>query len=310
MSDHTVAMIDLDLLRYFVVVAEEGSIARAAELLHIAASPLSRKVRMLERSLGVALFDRRGQRLSLTPAGADFLIEARRLVVHANRVGSSAARLGPGGRAVRLAVGVVDGIADIGWFNQSMAKFIGSNLEAQVEVDTSMRSHELFAALADGIVDIAVTYRAPDVGSRLIADLLDEEPLMVALPATHPLAVDTDEPMIARLLNGESLILPSPARSLAGYADIDAALRRCGAVASVRFTASDPRTMLGLVGAGLGIGFVRAGTEVRNGHVVLRQPPVGFAITVPTYVTTAPGDRPISAAYRSSVIDAVRGRNG
>ena len=297
-------VIDLDLLGYFVVVAEEGSIARAAQLVHIAPSPLSRKVRALERSLGVDLFDRRRQRLALTPAGTDFLIEARRLIVHANRVGSPA--FGAADRSLRLTVGVVDGIADISWFTRSMRAFVDSNPSAQVEVETSMRSHELFTALDDGVVDVALTYSAPDTGSRLVSEQLDDAPLMVAVAASHPLAVDTDEPIAERSLDGEPMVLPSPARSLSGYSEIDAALRRCGVRPTVRLTTSDPRTMLAFVGAGLGIGFVRAGTEVRGSQVVLRQPPAAFGIGVTTYITTTPGERSVAAAYRSAVVALVR----
>lgn len=63
-------------LRYFVTVAEEGSIARAADRLHMAASPLSRRIRDLERELGSALFVRSHHHLELTPDGADLLPRA------------------------------------------------------------------------------------------------------------------------------------------------------------------------------------------------------------------------------------------
>src|SRR3954468_13591177 len=63
-------------LRYFCAVAENLNITRAAERLGIAQPPLSRAIGQLERRLGVALFDRRGQRLALTQAGEPLVKEA------------------------------------------------------------------------------------------------------------------------------------------------------------------------------------------------------------------------------------------
>src|SRR4051794_14475861 len=87
---------ELRLIRYFVAVAEAGTITRAAERLHMAQPPLSTALRRLEQQLGVALLDRTGGRVSLTPAGellaargrellaqADALVSAVRAVEHA-----------------------------------------------------------------------------------------------------------------------------------------------------------------------------------------------------------------------------------
>ncbi|MDI4649998.1 LysR family transcriptional regulator [Cohnella hashimotonis] len=60
---------DVRQLRYFLTVAEEGQITSAAKKLHMEQPPLSRQMRLIEEELGVALFDRSGRRLRLTPAG-------------------------------------------------------------------------------------------------------------------------------------------------------------------------------------------------------------------------------------------------
>lgn len=60
---------DVRQLRYFLTVAEEGQITSAAKKLHMEQPPLSRQMRLIEEELGVALFDRSGKRLRLTPAG-------------------------------------------------------------------------------------------------------------------------------------------------------------------------------------------------------------------------------------------------
>ncbi|MGW1728059.1 LysR family transcriptional regulator [Streptomyces sp. NPDC002306] len=73
-------------LRYFVAVAEELNFSAAARRLHMAASPLSQRVRDLERELGLRLFDRDTHRVALTPAGSALLPIARDLLDRFNAV--------------------------------------------------------------------------------------------------------------------------------------------------------------------------------------------------------------------------------
>ncbi|MGH8425309.1 MAG: LysR family transcriptional regulator, partial [Pseudomonas fluorescens] len=89
-------MIDIRQLRYFVAVAEEEHVGRAAERLHISQSPLSRQIAQLEERLGLTLFERSQQRIRLTRDGQTFLAETRALLTHANRLESLGKRLGRG----------------------------------------------------------------------------------------------------------------------------------------------------------------------------------------------------------------------
>jgi DNA-binding transcriptional LysR family regulator len=76
---------ELRHLKYFVAVAEEQNITRAATRLHVSQPPLSRQIRDLEEELGVALLERSAKAVKLTEAGRIFLVEAQAVLARADQ---------------------------------------------------------------------------------------------------------------------------------------------------------------------------------------------------------------------------------
>ena len=93
----TLGDMSLSQLRYFVAVAEEGHVGRAARALHVSQPPLSRQIKLLEDELGAPLFQRTPRGMKLLPAGATLLGYAQQILSLVDSA-ASALRERPEGR--------------------------------------------------------------------------------------------------------------------------------------------------------------------------------------------------------------------
>jgi DNA-binding transcriptional LysR family regulator len=174
--------VDLRSLRYFVAVADERHVGRAASRLHMTQPPLSRAIRQLEDELGAALFDRTPRGVTLTPAGTALYAEAVALLKQADRVRG---RVTAAAGAASLTVGT---LADA-------AEHVGGRLvplfrERHPHVDVRVHEADLgdpTAGLRAGLVDVALT-RTPFDTRGIGLQVLRSVPVGVVVRDDDPLA--------------------------------------------------------------------------------------------------------------------------
>ncbi len=250
----------------FVAVAEERNFGRAATRLHMTQSPVSRQVRLLERDLGVVLFERTTRAVRLTPAGEALLAPARRVLAEADT-----AR-----RAVQATSTEVVGRVSLGFAGATsydlvprLTRAVSSRLPGiQMTLACPVYSGDALDRVADRSLDLGVV--ALPVRTGLAARVVSVEELVVALPDIHPLAAE-DSVALADLAHDAFVSFPASR----GSAVQDAAARACvdaGFAPSVAQEAPDAYNLLTLVGAGVGVALVvGSARHIRTDHVVYRR---------------------------------------
>jgi DNA-binding transcriptional LysR family regulator len=175
--------VDLRGLRYFVAVAEERHIGRAAVRLQMTQPPLSRAMQRLEVDLGAALFTRTSAGVELTEAGQALYDEARALLEHADRL---EARVRSTAGRPTLAVGSLADSAEL-----VGGRIVPAFRERHPHVAVRVNEADLgdpSAGLRAGLVDVALT-RLPFDDAGLRCDVLHSEPVGLVVRDDDPLAV-------------------------------------------------------------------------------------------------------------------------
>ena len=176
---------ELRHLRYFVAVAEAGSLTvAAARRLHTSQPSLSRQIRDLEDELGAQLLTRRARGIELTPAGRAFLDHARLVLSQVEAAGEAARRVAHPSRP-RFTMGFLTG-HELKWMPEAL-RILRDELPNIDVMISSQYSPLLADGLSKGKIDAAFLRRergVPDLAFRLLV----EEPLMVVLPSDHRLA--------------------------------------------------------------------------------------------------------------------------
>lgn len=174
---------DFRHLKYFIAVAEELNIGRAAARLHISQPPLTRQIQQLEEQLGVQLFVRTPKGVELTQAGVLFLDEARNISTLLEQAIERTKRAGQG-KLGRLDIGIF-GTSVLGAIPQILQRFRDDYPDVRVVLHT-MSKHEQLTALRQRRITIGFNRMLtpqPDIDTELII----QEPLFLAVNESHPL---------------------------------------------------------------------------------------------------------------------------
>jgi DNA-binding transcriptional LysR family regulator len=180
---------DIRQLKYFITVAEEQNIGRAAVRLHISQPPLTRQIKALEDELGVLLFTRTHWGVELTQAGESLLDHARNIKSHVDLVKEYAQRAG-NGQVGRIDVGIY-GSAMLNIIPQILNSFVANHPDVKVVLHTLTKGRQI-EALHQGRILIAFERYLPE-SKGLHIELVSKEPLWVAFNQRNPLA---DQPHI------------------------------------------------------------------------------------------------------------------
>ncbi|GAA5618123.1 LysR family transcriptional regulator [Brucella anthropi] len=245
---------ELRHLRYFLAVAEEGNFTRAAAKLGIGQPPLSQQIRDLENEIGVALFHRVPHGAELTAAGTAFLDEAKASLAAAEKA-KLAAQGAARGETGRLALGFTASSAFNPVVSGTIRKFRARWPDVRLTL-TEMNSHLLMEKLVRGEVDAAFIRPGLENPKDVRMKRLADEPMLIALPSHHPLAVHPKLPISA--LANEAFVLFPRIVGLSLYDDVVEACRNAGFEMIVAQEAPQMPSVVNLVAADLGVSIVPA----------------------------------------------------
>jgi len=175
--------VDLRHLRYFVTVAEEENIGRAAARLHISQPPLTRQIQQLEEELGVTLFIRTPRGMELTQAGELFLAEARNIRALVEQATERTQRAGQG-KLGRLDVAIF-GSAILDVIPKLLLNFRNAHPDVKVVLHTMTKAEQI-EALRQKRISVGFNRMLVPLDDIEIKPVATEE-LLLALPKEHVL---------------------------------------------------------------------------------------------------------------------------
>jgi len=262
---------ELRHLRYFLAVAEELNITRAARRLNISQPPLTQQLKALEAELDVTLIDRSAYRIALTDAGQVLAGEAAR-ILDAVRDAAGLVRAAARGARGRVRVGFTESAS----FNPLVTSALRAFRAAYPQVELTLEEHpstDLATELREGGLDVGFL-RPPLRDARgLVFDLLEREPLVVAVPGEHKLA--RRRRVRLKDLAAETFIL-YPRAVRPGLADeVVGACEAAGFTPRVGQYAPQLSSTINLVAASLGISVVPASMRALQPRMVAYVPLYG-----------------------------------
>ena len=246
---------NLNQLRYFVSVAENGSFTRAAASQYISQTAITQQIHALEENVGAKLFDRNSRPVSLTPAGKVFLKEAREIL---GRMDVALARIreAPVGLEGELRLGYTKGYehSDLPKHLRGFHQEYPNVLISCYRCDTDM----LASGVLHGEYDVIFTWDSTNIRQEESIELrvFERVPLYVALYADHPLARRKE--LTRRELKQENILYMSPSGTGNSFGDAFyiSLYQRAGYQPNIILRSNDMESILMMVAAEEGISIV------------------------------------------------------
>jgi len=227
--------IELRHLRYFLAVAEELHFGRAAQRLNISQPPLSQQIMQLEQEIDAKLFTRTNRSVQLTPAGQQFLNDARAILQQVEQAASRAARLERGEEG-ELRIGFTSSAPFTGLVSDALYQFRQRWPQVHIQMQ-EINTRQQLAPLHEGRLDLGVmrnTALPPDLRHQLL--------LRISVSA----------------LANEPFVFFDPQGGTALHGEILSLLRRYQITPYIMQEVGEAMTILGLVATGLGVSILPA----------------------------------------------------
>jgi DNA-binding transcriptional LysR family regulator len=293
-------MLDFRFLRhlwYFLAVAEEGSFGRAASRLGISQPPLSQQISILERVLGVTLFERSRSGTILTKEGAAILPAVRKLAAQAQRV-EAIVRQAKAGSADSITIGAItSAIFELLPRVLARLKELHPGVTISlVELDTA----DALKALEVGEIDVAFV-RSHHSSGRIRVEPLAKDQLVAVLPAGHLLAAG--ETVDLALLAEEPMAIFPRKVSPASYDSIMGACYAKGFSPLALHEVSSVHSQVGFVACGIGVALVPRGV-VRTDMTSVVYRPLKDPVDIATIAVA--WNAALEFRIISQVVDAAR----
>lgn len=244
--------VELRHLRYFIAVAEAGSVVGGARAVGIVQPALSRQILELEAAIGTPLLARKARGVKLTAAGESFLRDARQLLEDL-QAGRDRALRSAAGQLGELRLGVLPNYLSVAVVTNILQAFRASSPEVKVSV-APMLSAEQVAAIGHGQIDGGIMAWRRDEAPHLQGVVLLGDRFVLAMPASR--SGRRAKPKRLADVADLPFVWFDPGRSLAHHRFLIAQCERAGFTPRVTQVGRDIPTVLGLVAAGMGCAFV------------------------------------------------------